>query len=93
MSLQSTLTGLLSRAAKTGTTQQWSLGKGLQVRVAAQPDRLALTRLEGEWGPGEASEREGHVCAKVLGWQGYTTRWQGRYFIVEAAAPLIGGQP
>ncbi|WP_278911602.1 hypothetical protein [Deinococcus wulumuqiensis] len=88
MSLQSTLSGLLSQAAQSGQTQPWILGKGLRVRVAANPDRLCLWRDEGEWGPGEASEREGHTCAKVLGWE-YALRWQGKYLIVERQAALL----
>lgn len=88
MSLHSTLAGLLSRAAQTGETQAWQLGKGLRVRVAANPDRLCLWRDEGEWGPGEAAEREGHVCAKTLAWE-YALRWQGKYLIVERQTALL----
>lgn len=87
--LAKTLSGLLSRAEKTGETQPWQLGKGLRVRVAARPARLCLWREEGEWGPGEASEREGHTCAKVLGWQVYEVRWDRKYLIVEKQGGLL----
>lgn len=91
MSLSSTLSGLLARAAETGQTQSWSLGRGLRVRVATGPPRLCLWRTEGAWEPGDAAaEREGRVCAAQLGWQTYTLRWHGRYLIVEQQAPLLG---
>lgn len=89
MSLATTLSSLLTKAARTGETQPWQLGKGLRVRVAANPPRLCLWRDEGEWGPGEASEREGHTCAKVLGWKSYGLRWDRKYLIVEDNGGLL----
>lgn len=90
MSLASTLSGLLARAASEGQPQNWSLGKGLRVRVATGPPRLCLWRDEGNWEPGEAAEREGRVCAAQLGWTAYDLHWHGRYLVVEQSPPLLG---
>ncbi|MFC5846703.1 hypothetical protein [Deinococcus petrolearius] len=90
MSLATTLSGLLARSAAERRTVPWTLGKGLRVRVTTGPPRLCLWREDGAWGPGEASEREGRVCAAQLGWSAYDLRWQGRYLIVEQQAPLLG---
>lgn len=91
MTLQRTLSGLLAKAAQTGETQTWQLGKGLRVRVSATPNRLCLWRDQGEWKPGEAAEREGHTCAEKLGWTDHLLHWHGKYLVVTQVAPLLEG--
>lgn len=88
----SALAGLLHKAAATGETQPWQLGKGLRLRVAARPNRLCLWREEGEWTPGDASEREGHTCAAQLGWTDYTLTWDRHFLIVTQVEPLLEGK-
>ena len=84
-----TLQNLIDQAVRTGETQQWSLAKGLNCRVAANPGRLCLWRDVGNWGPGEASEREGHTGAKHLGWTNYSLSWSGKYLVVtQESAPV-----
>lgn len=91
MKLPIILNDLLTRAEQEGRPVQKSLGRGLYVRATTDPRRLCLWRTEGEWGPGEASEREGHTCAKALGWGSYRLDWSGsgRYLTVEEEGGLL----
>lgn len=90
MTLATTLQSLLRQAERTGTTQQRHLGRGLYVRVNAQPPRFLVWRDEGVWEPGETAEREAHTCARHLGWgENHLLHWQGKYLICTRVETLL----
>lgn len=90
--LASRLNRLLLHAGSTGQPATTTLQNGLTIRAAARPSRLCLWREKGQWGPGEVSEREAHVCARALGWgRNYTLSWSksGKYLTVTQTEGLL----
>lgn len=87
--LASRLRGLFKLAQERGEPKQITLKNGLHVRVHEEWPKFFVWRTEGEWGPGEAAEREAHVCAKALGWQNHRLRWEGPFLIVEDGGGLL----
>lgn len=83
------LRGLFKQAQESGEPRQITLKSGLRIRVHEEFQKFFVWRTEGDWGPGEASEREGHTCAKALGWGNYRLRWKGPYLIVEDGGGLL----
>ena len=81
----------LELATKNGQPYQTTLKNGLTIRATTNPNRLCLWRKQGQWGPGEASEREGRVCARAVGWSSHTLEWSksGKYLTATEGEALL----